>query len=65
MFAKYFKDNNKWYGTSINFFLEAKHYGTTRKTKFDIETFLWNFYEIEKKGPGYVVGNLERKKINN
>ena len=34
---------------------------TTRKTKFDIESFYWNFYEIEKKGTGFAVGNLTKK----
>ena len=42
----------KWYGTSPNLFLEATHYATTRKTKFDIESFYWNFHEIEKKRDG-------------
>ena len=37
---------------SPNLLLEATHYATTRKTKFDIESFYWNFYEIEKKRDG-------------
>ena len=44
---------------NTNPFLEATHYAITRKIKFDVEEFFWNFYEIEKKGTSYVVGNLD------
>ena len=54
IFVKDFK-TGKWYGTNPNLFLEATYYATTRKTKFDIESFYWNFYEIEKKGTGFTV----------
>ena len=54
IFAKDFK-TGKWYGTNLNLFLEATYYAKIRKTKFDIESFYWNFYEIEKKGTGFTV----------
>ena len=53
IFVKDFK-TNKWYGRSPNLFLEATYYVTTRKTKFDIESFYW-------KGTGFAVGNLTEK----
>ena len=59
MFVKDRKDN-KWYGISANLFLEATHYAPTRK-KINVDDFFWNFYETEKKGTGYVVGNLREK----
>ena len=34
----------------------------TRKTRFDIDSFYWNFFcDIEKKGTGFAVGNLTEK----
>ena len=59
LFVKDRKDN-KWYGISANLFLEATHYATTRK-KINVDDFFWNFYETEKKGTGYVVGDLRGK----
>ena len=55
------RKENKWYRTSANLFLEATHYATTRKKKFNVDDFFWNFYETEKKGTGYVVGDLRGK----
>lgn len=43
---------------STNLFLEATCYNTTQKGKFAIYKFIWDFYEIQKKGTGFVVGNL-------
>ena len=60
LFVKDIKEG-KWYGASINLFLEATRYATTRKTEFDVNDFFWNFNEVEKKGTGYVVGNLKEK----
>ena len=60
IFVKDFK-TGKWYGTTPNLFLEATYYARTRKTKFDIESFYWNFFEIEKKGTCFAVGNLTEK----
>lgn len=60
LFVKDIKEG-KWYGASINLFLEATRYATTRKTEFDVNDFFWNFNEVGKKGTGYVVGNLKEK----
>ena len=50
--------NNKWSGTSENLFHEATHYATKTKNPFDVSKFLGDFYEVQKKGTGYVMGTL-------
>ena len=49
----------KWYGTSKNLFHEATYYATKTKTPFDVSNFFWDFYEVQKKGTGYVMGTLD------
>ena len=46
----YHIQTGRWYGASINIFLEATHYATTRKTKFDVEDFFGIFMKLKKKG---------------
>ena len=48
----------KWFGTSENLFHEATHYATKTKNPFDVSKFLGDFYEVQKKGTGYVMGTL-------
>ena len=48
----------KWFGTSENLFLKATNYVTKTKTPFNLSNFLGDFYEVHKKGTGYVMGNL-------
>ena len=49
----------KWYGTSENLFHEATYYATKTNTQFDVSNFFLNFYEVQKKCPGYVIGTLD------
>ena len=48
----------KWFGTSENLFHEATHYATKTKNPFDVSNFGGDFYEVQKKGTGYVMGTL-------
>ena len=48
----------KWFGASENLFLEATNYATKTKTPFNFSNFFWDFYEVKKKGTGYVMGTL-------
>ena len=47
--------NGKWYGTSANLFHEATYYATKTKKPFNVSNFFGNFYEVQKKGTGYVM----------
>ena len=49
----------KWYGTSENLFHEVTYYATKAKTPFDVSNFFFDFYEVQKKGTGYVMGTLD------
>ena len=49
----------KWYGTSENLFHEVTYYATKTKTPFDVSNFWGDFYEVQKKGTGYVMGTLD------
>ena len=49
----------KWYGTSENLFHEATYYATKTKTPSDVSNFWGDFYEVQKKGTGYVMGTLD------
>ena len=40
-------------------FHEATYYGTKTKTPFDVSNFWGDFYEVQKKGTGYVMGTLD------
>ena len=51
--------NGKWYGTSANLFHEATYYATKTKKPFNVSNFFGNFYEVQKKGTGYVMWILE------
>ena len=51
--------NGKWYGTSANLFHEATDYATKTKKTFNVSNFFFDFYEVKKKGTGYVMGTLE------
>ena len=48
----------KWYGTSKNLFHEATYYATKMKTPFNVSNFGRDFFEVQKKGTGYVMGTL-------
>ena len=48
----------KWFGTSENLFLEATNYATKTKTPFNVNNSFWDFYEVQKKGTGYVMETL-------
>ena len=48
----------KWFGTSKNLFHEAAYYATKMKTTFKVRNFGGNFYEVQKKGTGYVTRTL-------
>ena len=48
----------KWFGTSENLFLEATNYATKTKMPFNVSNFFGDFYEVKKKGTGYVMGTL-------
>ena len=50
--------NNKWLGTSENLFHKAMHYAAKTKTPFDVSNFGGDFYEVQKRGTGYVMGTL-------
>ena len=51
--------NGKWYHTNANLFHEATSYATKTKKPFNVSNFLGDFYEVQKKGTGYVMGTLE------
>ena len=48
----------KWYGTSPNLFLETTHYAAKTKTLFNVSNFFWDFYKVQKKITGYLMGTL-------
>ena len=50
----------KWFGTSENLFLQATDYATKTKTPFNVRNFFWDFYKVQKKGTGYVMGTLSK-----
>ena len=58
--SSFIKDSRtgKWFGTSDNLFHEATHYATKTKIPFDVSNFWGDFYEVQKKGTGYVMGTL-------
>ena len=59
------KKNNQWYGTNSNLLLEPTYFATKQKGHFNAVKFFTQFYGIEKKGTGFVVGTLEeRQKLN-
>ena len=45
-------------GTSENLFFEATNYATKTKTPFNVSDFFLDFYEVQKKSTGYVMGTL-------
>ena len=47
--------NGKWHATSANLFHEATSYATKTKKPFNVSNFFGNFYEVQKKGTGYVM----------
>ena len=48
----------KWYSASENLFHEATYYATKMKTPFNVSNFFSDFYEVQKKVTGYVMGTL-------
>ena len=48
----------KWFGTNESLFHEATYYTTKTKKPFDVNEFFGDFYEVQKKETGYVMGNL-------
>ena len=48
----------KWYSTSENLYHGAIYYATKMKMPFNISKFWGDFYEVQKKGAGYVKGTL-------
>lgn len=48
----------QWYGASIDLFTHATCHVVNKKSLM-LAIFFWNFYEVEKKGTGHVMGNLE------
>ena len=51
----------KWFGTGENLFLQATNYATKTKTPFNVSNFFFfffDFYRVQKKGTGYVMGTL-------
>ena len=59
LFIKDFR-TGKWFGTSENLFHEATHYATKTKNPFDVSNVFLHFYEVQKKGTGYVMGTLRQ-----
>ena len=51
--------NGKWYHTNANVFHEALSYATKTKKPFNVSIFWGDFYEVQKKGTGYVMATLE------
>ena len=49
----------KWFGTSENLFHEVTCYATKTKTPFDVSNFWGDFYEVQKKGTGYLMETLD------
>ena len=49
----------KWYSTSENLFHEATYYATKTKTLFEVSNIFWGFYEVPKRGTGYVMESLD------
>ena len=54
------QDHGKWYGTKANLFHEATYYATKTKKPFNVSNISLDFYEVQKKGTGYVMGTLEK-----
>ena len=52
----------EWYSTSENLFFEKTNYATKTKTPFNVSNFFFDFYEVQKKGTGYVMGTLDEWK---
>ena len=48
----------EWYGTSENLIFETTNYMTKTKTPFNVSGFFGDFYEVQKKGTGYVMETL-------
>ena len=41
--------SGKWFTTSQNLFNEAMYHATRTKKLFDVNAFMWDFYEVQKK----------------
>lgn len=41
--------SGKWFTTSQNLFNEATYHATRTKKLFDVNAFMWDFYEVQKK----------------
>ena len=48
--------HGKQYGTSANLFHEATYYTTKTRNLFNVSNFWGNFFEVQEKGTGYVMG---------
>ena len=55
----YDTDNKQWHGTNPNLLLEATYFATKEKGCFNAVKLFKQFYRIEKKGSGFVVGTPE------